>query len=133
MEETVWVVMGIISVLLVIGILIQFADRHAEDDKIITLEQSLDSLLRMCTSVCNMPRGTYLNTPAEFASGTLLTTRANTICGSVGEEGSCRNCPCNIQDNTVLNLTEARDFFFKHTYQCFFLRTEDRLELECRG
>lgn len=129
-----WIVIGIISFLLIIGILIQFADRHAEDDKIITLEQSLDSLLQMCRSVCNMPQGTYLKTPADFASGTILTTKDNSICGSVGGEGSCRGCPCNISENIVLNLTgDARQFFFKHTYQCFFLRTEEGLEVECRG
>ena len=135
MEETVWIVVGIISVLLALGIVAQFMVTKSEDDKIYAVRDSIDSLYRMCNSVCSMPQGTYLRVLVTLPSGSVIETRGRSICGSISDELFCRTCPCNVSENVVLNLSgmEASRFFFMHDYNCFFLREENNLEVECLG
>lgn len=135
MEETVWIVVGIISVLLALGIVAQFMVNKSADDKIYAVRDSVDSLYRMCNSVCSTPQGTYLKVLVTLPSGSIIETRGRSICGSIDDELFCRTCPCDISENVVLNLTsqEASRFFFMHDYNCFFLREENNLDVECLG
>ncbi len=135
MEETVWVIVGIVSVLLAVGIMVQFVLIKTEDDKVIAVQTSIDSLYTMCNSVCAMPEETYLRTTVSLPAGVLIETKGRSICGTINEELICRTCQCNVTEKTVLNLTspEASRFFFTHEYHCFFLRTQEGLNITCIG
>ncbi len=135
MEETVWVIVGIISVLLAIGVMVQFVVIKSEDDKVMAVQGAVDSLYRMCDSVCAMPVDTYQRSVVSLPSGVLLETSGRSICGSINEELRCRSCRCNVTESVVLNLTspEAQRFFFTHEYNCFFHRIEEGINITCAG
>ena len=135
MEETVWIAVGIISVLLALGIVAEFIVKKSADDRIFAVRDSVDSLFKMCNSVCSMPQGAYLKTPVTLPSGSFIETQGRSICGSIGDELFCRTCSCDVSEKIVLNLTglEASRFFFMHDYNCFFLRQEKNLDVECLG
>ncbi len=135
MEEAVWMVVGVISILLAIGVMTQFMSLQAEDDKAMELRSSVDELFQMCSSVCSMPEGTNLKATVTIPSNSLLRTSGNSICGEKGDELFCRNCDCELEDNIAINLTSERasDFFFSHNYDCFFLRKSDSIDMSCFG
>lgn len=133
MEETAWIAIGVISILIVIGSFINFTSIHAEQDRHRSLDSSMDSLSSMCNRVCGMPDGTYLSTRAVFPSEVVLEVEDARMCSYLEGSAYCRNCPCEFNEGVVLNLTGARDLFNTLDYQCFFLREDGELDMDCRA
>ncbi len=134
MDEAVWVVIGVVSVLLAIAVLSQFAYFKSEDDKVQSIGVSLDALQSMCRRTCGMPVDTYLSTSAVVPSGALLYSEGTSICAEYDGDTRCRVCPCELEEKTILNLTseEAESFFHTKQYNCFFLR-DNFLDISCQG
>lgn len=120
--------------MIVIGTFINFTAIHAEEEKHRSLERSMDSLSSMCSRVCGMPDMTYLRTTVVFPSEMVLEAEGARICGDLDGSLYCRNCPCEFSnEEVVLNLTGSSQFFSTLDYNCFFLRENGQLELECRA
>jgi hypothetical protein len=134
MEETIWIVAGIIAIIITIGAITGIVNRNQLENKKIYSEQSLNSLLGMCNKMCIMPEESYLPVSVKLASGTVLSSNNESICIESKDSKSCRRCDCKTS-NYVLNLSnpEAEKLFSTHNYECFFLKKEGMLRLECKG
>ena len=135
MEEVAWIAIGIVSFLIVIGVLVNFSSIQSAEERKRSLSNSLDSMALMCDSICHSPDGNYRSVDAEIPRGTLLETNEAQVCGAVGGSFECRNCPCEFEGKTVLNLTsdQVSNYFNMHTYKCYFLKQNGNLSLDCRG
>jgi hypothetical protein len=134
MDEAVWIAIGIISILLVIGILAGFLGSQRSGNAEQLSAQSLDELNRMCTMVCAMPDDTYLSTTVRIPAGVIVSAQDRLLCIDDEETTSCLPCSCNL-GNYSLNLTvpEAKAFFASHEYRCFFLKSPGTITMECKG
>lgn len=130
MEDTVWVFVGVITMLIVLGILSGVIQNKYEDDIESTASSSLDRIIFHCDSVCNMPKGTYLSFSVDFVKGMLLTGEDNSVCVEQGDKKSCRKCACDVSAYK-LNLTDAP--FTAHTYECFYMRNLNNVTINCTG
>ncbi len=133
MEEMVWFIIGIISILLVFGIITSFFSKNNKDNEVLTMKNSLEALVMQSEKVCQMPIDTYLSIPVVFVRGTELESNNGSICLTFNGENFCKRTTCqnNLKNGTELNLTIAP--FKSIEYQCFFLRTSTNIEFECKG
>ena len=135
MEETVWMIVGIISILLVFGILMSFTQQRAETDEFNMLESSMDSLMTRCNNVCASPRGTYLNSRVTIPTESVLVANGRSMCIDYADRRVCRSCNCDLIPGTIINLTGSRDVGLSGfiDYVCFFDRHPDNITMTCRG
>jgi hypothetical protein len=130
MEESVWVVIGIIGIILVFGIIASFSFRANNDNDILSVKNALDALSTQSEKVCQMPLDTYLAVDVTLVRGVELRSRDGVICVDYDEESYCKRTVC--KNNVVpLNLTGAP--FRSLEYKCFFKRNVDNLSVECKG
>lgn len=134
MEETVWIAVGIISILIVFGIIAGFFHKGAKEDKLEYAKASVRILGEMCNKVCLMPDQTNLYTEVNLPSGSVLDAGNDSICLKVDGEVFCSRCQCSMNKyNLDLDNPEAKKLFKIHSYKCFFLNSENMVSLECRG
>ena len=135
MEETIWILVGIISVLITIGVLFGFIRNNQLEDKKLSVDQSLGDLMLMCNKMCKMPDDTYLPINARLSSDSVLTASQDFICIEFFGKKSCRRCDCQFTQDYTLNLStpEAAKMFSSHNYQCFFLKNAEKFTVECKG
>jgi len=140
MEEAIWVIVGIISVLLTFGIVIQFTQNKFQDDKINSLQHSMDALSNRCNAVCKSPTNTYLNSRAPFPPESILTLTQTSLCVQFEDRNICRTCDCDLKSksssNTLFNLTglRASGLDVDVNFVCFFEKISNNVvEVDCRG
>jgi len=134
MEETIWIIVGIIAVLITLGGLVNLVGKNSQEEKRVSADQSLDALLTMCNKMCKMPAQTYLSVSANLPSGSILNITGNLICVEIRDWRKCRRCECTLEPYQLnLSTSEAIKLFTTHKYECFFLRNPDNLTMECKG
>ncbi len=134
MEESVWIAIGIISILIVFGIIAGFFKGSGEEDKLAYAKESANLLGGMCNKVCLMPDQTNLYIDANIPSGSALNVYNNSICMEIKGEVFCSRCQCLMNNYALdLNSPEAIKLFKIHKYKCFFLNSNKRISVDCRG
>ena len=134
MEETAWIAVGIISVLLVFGILAGFFKNSIAGEKMEYAKESSQLLGSMCNKVCLMPDQTKLYVNVNLPSGSVLNSSNERICMIIQSESYCSRCKCAIDDYSFdLDNEEAKNLFNVHLYKCFFLKNSQRISMECLG
>ena len=136
MEETIWIIVGIIAVLITFGILVGFARDHTIQQKQSAASEAVTALANMCNRMCKMPPNSYLSTSVNLPSGSTLNTTENIICLEIGDYLKCQMCDCiiNPEFNFDLSSPEAVKLFTTHKYECYFLKNKDDVSLEtCKG
>jgi hypothetical protein len=134
MEETVWIAIGIISILIVFGTVAGFFKKGMDEDKLTYSDEAVRRLGEMCNKVCLMPDETYLYVETKIPSGIILNSRNDSICMEMDDNLYCSRCQCMINKYTLdLNNTEALKLFKVHDYRCFFLNNKSKLTLDCKG
>ncbi len=131
MEDTVWIVIGVISILLLFGIIGQVVYTANKDNNAATARESVGSLSILCNRVCRMPDETYLSTKVTLAQGNILTADDTKLCISQDNSTTCERCECKLYSYT-LDLTNMT-LFKTHEYECFFLNQKSKLNLSCVG
>lgn len=134
MEQTVWLYFGVLTVLVGFTIIGKLVVDHKEMTTDDFFDRSLTVLGNECNFVCDSTLGAKLSTNVEFASGFILTTNQNRICGEYKDKFRCINCNCGLNDYTLdLNTTIAKKAFTTHPYKCSFLKGENDIQIECQG
>ena len=137
MEQTVWLIIGVISIILSFGIIAKLVAISQGDMKVQAFRQGIDTIKSQCEFVCNSPKDTLLSINAELPSGMVLTagkSDSKKICGILGEEIKCVLCSCGIEQYTLdLNTSLAKKAFNTHQYSCYFERAENGVKMECKG
>ena len=126
MDELVFIIFGVISVLLIGGVLITLINERGAQQADIALEQSLTHLQVFCDNICQQPEETFKKTEITLTKNSLLTGTDDTLC--INE--NCRRCRCDVNVHTV-NLTDAP--FKSREYTCFFHRTKETVDINCAG
>ena len=132
MEETVWIIIGVLSVILTFGIIANLIVTNQQETKFTKVESALEKMKAQCDFVCNSPEGTLLSANVDLPSGLVLTSNETVMCGSIKDKLKCVSCTCSITGEK-LNLTLAERFFYTHAYSCYFKRLKNGIQLECQG
>ena len=126
MDELVFIIFGVISVLLIGGVLITLLNERSNQQADIALEQSLTHLQAFCDNICQQPEETLKKTDVTLTRDSVLFGQGDSICIN----DACRRCRCNVAVDLV-NLTDAP--FRTRDYTCFFHRTQDAVNISCAG
>ena len=135
MEQAIWISIGVISLIISLGILVNLVNQSKEDLKIQKSQISIEILKGQCNLVCDSPLGTSLAVDVDLPSEILIfagTSQDKKICGLYKDKYECSFCDCPILPYT-LNLSSAKKIFASHKYKCFFGRVENAVTMECQG
>ncbi len=142
MEETVWLAFGIIAVVIGVGIVISLLVTDKEEAKIDGFKQALDRMEKFCKGVCSSPADSFDSIEVELPSGLHIYSTDTKICGNFNTsndpdylENYCVVCnPCDVNSPGLdLDTEIAKETFSFHEYTCFFNRTENDIQMECKG
>ncbi len=125
MDEAIWAVIGILSVIIGVSILANiFAQSTLENS-----DAALESLEAQCNQVCRLPQETSSGVTITLAKDSILTTQEELMC--LNDE--CVRCNCDFGNyNITLNLTDA--FFETNDYVCRFTKGQGKnISLRCEG
>lgn len=124
MDEAIWAVIGILSVIIGVGILANIFTQTISDSS-----SALDSLQAQCEQVCRLPQETSSGVTVTLTENDILFTQEELIC--INDD--CTRCDCDFGDyKIILNLTDA--FFETNEYQCRFTKGFERnISLRCEG
>lgn len=137
MDEAIWAVIGIFSVIIGISVISLTLLDAKGDFALSQIEGSLDALQAHCDQICQLPVDTAVSVDIRFSSDIVLSTNKDAICILQDDEKECRRCDCVHQlfegsnEKVVLNLTDA--FLSSHTYACRYTRVASGVSLECAG
>ena len=123
MDEAIWAVIGMISVILGVGIIANIFVSLSNADN----SAALDILEAQCNQVCSLAKNSSSSVSVDLLKDTVLTVEDELICAE-----ECRRCGCVFEDATILNLTDA--FFTQQQFSCRFTKgTQDSISLRCEG
>jgi len=133
MEEILWISVGVVLIIIVLGTMVSIIDNYDETANLNNLDMDMQKLKIRCDSVCASSLGTYLSQDVKLPRESLLYSNENRICVTVGPDIICKVCGCNLGEKTVeVNLTDA--VFKEHTYSCFFRRRGGQnVTMDCKG
>jgi len=135
MDEPIWMYVGIISVIIGLGIVVNLfgqLNESKQKDKIIW---ALDKIETNYNFVCGLPKDTRIVVELEFPSGIVLNGTNNRICITADEEDRCKTLDCNMTDPYILDLDTVlakKTFNFKE-YACYLEKEAKNVTLECQG
>ena len=135
MEQAIWISIGVISLIIGLGILINLVAENREDIKLQKSQASVEILKNQCNFVCDSAPDTSLSVDVELPSGVVLSSnfsQGNKICALFKDQYKCSFCNCPIVPY-VLNLGSAKKIFITHKYECYFERLENAVKMECQG
>lgn len=136
MEETIWIAIGVIAVIIAVGIISQLVVHTGDDRRLNSVTSTLSSLKQKCDFVCNTPADTRLSIVVPIPSGALFQVKNNSMCIFIDGQTKCSSCKCELEPSTVLDLNSSasRKLFLTHDYSCYFTKTENEtIRVECRG
>lgn len=140
MEEAVWTVFGVISAIIMVGIVVNLVYTQSSSVSLDSYSYVMDVVKNQCDFVCTSPIDTQLSQKIDMFSGGWLGVNENKICLHREDEVLCRFCQCVVKDDdddgVVLNLTTdlARSSFREHTFECAFRKEAGSLVmLLCKG
>ena len=129
----VWVVIGIISVILGVGIIVNMLFLGEQSISTANVDSALDRLANQCNQVCRLPVETASSTSVQLPKDVLLYTQEDLLCATQNEESSCRRCNCDFGEYTEqLDLTNSP--LNNHEYSCRFTKeSQTIISMECQG
>jgi len=135
MEEIVWIVVGVILIVFVSGSIISVVKKNRDQNVEVEIQQGLAALKNRCDFVCSSAYGTYLFANIDLPADSILYVTDKKICARFNEHLYCEICTCDLgNERTVVDLTDAGQYFTSHIYSCFFERLRgDNLGVECQG
>ena len=133
MEEGVWVLIGVISVIIGVGIIASLLINSEQDLGAVSVGSALDQLANQCNMVCRLPQDSASSTRVDLREGVFLYTQEDLLCAQIDNETSCRRCNCDFGEFTEqLNLSQALSA--RQSYSCRFTKTGHRsIDMECQG
>ncbi|MEM4598082.1 MAG: hypothetical protein QW400_00105 [Candidatus Diapherotrites archaeon] len=135
MENAVWVVFGIITVFLAMGILLTMVENNREQTKIKTNENAVKAFAQWCNFVCDSEVETRLGKEIEISSGAVMSGHGKGVCIDYKNNKNCEYCKCDV--NAIeLNLNEPDIIkaYDTHAFRCIFEKTDiEVVAIECRG
>jgi hypothetical protein len=133
MEQPVWLIYGIISVLVALGIVISLVSTNNNATKEYGIQDTLNKLATQCTFVCGTTEGNLLSINVKLPAESVLYTNDQKICVNYKTNTHCTICKCKIQDYTLyLNTTLAKSLNILK-YDCFFERTKKDIKVDFMG
>lgn len=133
MEESVWITFGVISAIILIGIVYSLFSTYQQDSDRESAFQGIEQLGIHAEQVCRSPKGTKLSIDIPIPSGSVLYTTSSRICATLQDEIKCVSTTCALAEDTLLNLTDETLLRLgTRTYRCSVERT-DALSINCEG
>lgn len=135
MEQSVWLVFGVISVILGLSIIIGLQQRFNDDRDMESIVWSLDRLQSDIEFVCKTPLGTRISSEVTLPSGMVLNATGDRLCIVLENQVRCRFTECLVHQPYLLDLntTEARSSFKYAEYRCYIENVEGNVTVECQG
>jgi hypothetical protein len=130
MEESVWIYISIISVILALAIMLGLFAKGNER----LAEQAFDNAFQAfgphCDQVCSSSPETMASIDVDLPKGASLYTTGQKLCGTFKESTRCAACRCNLSAYTLDLNDSAYDL---HTFKCRFSRGENEIRVDCQG
>ena len=126
MDEIVFIIFGVLSVMLVGGVIVNFVGQEGQRQATVDLKESLTTLQAFCDNICQQPEDTLKKTEITLTKDAILHEANDRIC--INDNCARCRCPVNIEN---VNLTDAP--FRSRPYTCFFYRTQDAVNISCAG
>ncbi|MFH1511443.1 MAG: hypothetical protein ABIF10_07155 [Candidatus Woesearchaeota archaeon] len=134
MEQTIWILFGILAVIVGFALIFSLAN-HFSDSRIIDESKAAISKLQpQCDFVCRSPSGTRFSTTVSMPSGAIFFSDGEKICFSIGSARHCERCACTLEIYRLdLNSTLAKRTFSTHDYRCSFEKQDSVVVMDCQG
>ena len=139
MEQAVWVSFGVLSAIIMVGIVAQLITSQSLTTRTQDIDAVLGIMEQQCDFVCKSSKGTRLGTEITLPSGVLMFTNQDRVCIDLDtQDVQCGICQCRLSEDkeALLNLTSdlARETFLSHAYTCLFMKEEGgHVFVECQG
>ena len=140
MEQSVWVFIGVLSVIIAIGIVMKTSHVFTQEQKLGDMIWAIDKLETNFNFICKSPIGTRLTTEVNLPSGSVMKAEGDRLCITWESEVRCRLIDCEIlldpiTDPIILDLDTdiARRSFDVWKFGCSGVKTQDGIEVECQG
>lgn len=133
MEEIIWLTFGIVSVLVVLGVVVNVVSINTQDSIVRQSLLELDRLQSICNSVCDLPYGSSRSGSLTLHGGENLVTNNGSFCLKSSYLEHCRVCNCDFESKEVLNLSDlSNDLAITLVYRCSFTKN-NLINLSCFG
>lgn len=134
MEESVWLYIGVIAILLSVAIITSVFLSYEESNNEQLFFDGLQQLARQADILCKAPLQTQLSAPITIPAGGLLYAETDRLCAQYEGKIRCKPSSCVVNTATIVNLTsnETQTLFRSHQYTCTILR-DDTLVINCQG
>jgi len=130
----VWLYFSVIAIIIAFGVIGTLVFKNKDDISYQHLLRSLDEIKAQCDYVCNMAEGTSLPIDVTLPGGAYLYTNDHRFCSIWDEKVDCIPCNCEFNEYVMeLNTTIAKEVLTSHRYTCFFVRTENGVQIDCQG
>ncbi|MBW2990406.1 hypothetical protein KY348_01740 [Candidatus Woesearchaeota archaeon] len=134
MEESVWIYISIIAVIIALVIIISLFTQNKEHMKEQAFSNAFLEIEPHCNYVCGSPPGSIIPLEVNIPSGIVIYTKDQKICGQYKDKTACAVCACKVASYTLdLNTTQAKETFDVHAFNCYFERGENEVKMECQG
>ncbi|MEM4662718.1 MAG: hypothetical protein QXM75_01725 [Candidatus Diapherotrites archaeon] len=135
MENAVWIVIGILSVFLAMGILLTMVENNREQTKIKTNENAVKDFAQWCNYVCNSEVETRLSKEIEISSGAVVSGYEKAVCIDYKSFHNCEYCKCDVNALDLnLDNPDIIKAYDTHTFRCLFEKTDvGVVSIDCKG
>lgn len=134
MEQTIWILFGILAVIVGFALIASVANHFSESNGIDESLAAVSRLQARCDFACRSPSGTRVSTDVSMPSGTVFFTDGEKICFSKGPARHCERCACALESYILeLNSTLVKKTFAAHDYRCSFEKHDSVVVMDCQG
>ncbi len=135
MEETIWIYIGVISVIIAFGIIFSNFKDFREESKMSKIEWTLAKYTADYNFVCKAAIKTKISSKITLPSGSILNISTNRTCVNLDGDVRCTLLDCSVDKEYILDLNTtmlSRSVSFLD-YKCTIERISENVTVVCQG
>jgi hypothetical protein len=133
MEQPVWIIFGVISIIITIGIISKVVYDHNQSNHEEYAKLAIDALQAQCKLVCSTTPGNKLSIPIIMPYNMTIYTTTDKICGIYDGRTTCARCPCTVSPYTFTTDNEFAKSMQTLNYECYITRQKSNVSIQCQG
>jgi hypothetical protein len=131
MEQPVWIIFGIISVLLALGIIMTVYSQYSLSIRSDVVSDSIQKIQAQCSFACSSTVGTKQPILVDFPYNSTIYATKELVCASYQETIDCARCPCQMSMKSLsLNTTLAQKIGVI-SYSCIMEKKQTGVFVSC--